>query len=127
MDTRILIRRCTSWLRVDGLLRQLPNGHSTRFEDRSCLGADRIAYVAFRESLLIKTTIVVFFLFLSYYHGKTLLLFLSILAKLMRRNLTISSSQEGVVDLAREKRRKRPLFINFAKYDVLHPSFPLLP
>ena len=39
----------------------------------------------------------------------------------------ISSNKEEGEDLAREKRMKRVLSIDLTKYEVLHPSFPLLP
>ena len=49
-----------------------------------------------------------------------------VLAKLMRRNLLLSINKEEVVVSARSIRRKRLLFAHSMKYEVLHPSFPLL-
>ena len=49
------------------------------------------------------------------------------LSREKRRNFLLSSDKEGVVEFSREKRRKRLLSVDLTKYEVLHPSFPLLP
>ena len=53
--------------------------------------------------------------------------FLSNLTKEKGRNYTVIRARKKLLISARKKRRKRLLSVDTTKYEVLHPSFPLLP